>query len=64
MNLESGPNTNTSESDNDREYAFSVKTAQSSTRQTDNHNVNKLNLAKELPMSTVTVGHRTHESTC
>jgi hypothetical protein len=41
-------------------YAFSVKTAQPSIRQTDNHIVNKLNLAKKLPMSTVTVGHRTH----
>jgi hypothetical protein len=41
-------------------YAFSVKTGQPSTRHTDNHIVNKLNLAKKLPMSTVTVGHRTH----
>jgi hypothetical protein len=41
MNSESDPtDTNTSESDNDSEYAFSVKTAQSSTGQTDNHTVN------------------------
>ena len=57
MNLEHEPGTtNTSDSDSDNEYTFTVKTVQSTKTSTDISNVNKLNLPKQLPMSTVTIG--------
>ena len=57
VNLEHEPGTtNTSDSDSDHEYTFTVKTVQSTKISTDISNVNKLNLPKQLPMSTVTIG--------
>ena len=50
---------NTSDSDSDSEYAFTLKTEQATDKNrhnTDIHNVNKPKLAKDLPMSTVSIG--------